>query len=258
MRNLSRVTDSGSMLNSISKRMTVVAGALALLVVRACSGTEESAQAPASPTSEPASTAASASSARPSSENIAPVLDPEAQLSSSRMARQRVTSLANVGSPRLSILSEAIGETSDVTGTIIFNENGSVLSKSSVLTVGVDGLTSDESREDGFLRRSSIQTSRFPDATFSINGTEGLDWPLPSEGSVSFTLLGNMTIRDVSKPVTLDAEAQFTGDSITATASTIITFDQFEMSNPSLAFILSVEGEIRLELDIQASVRTAS
>ena len=68
MRYLSRVTDSGSMLNSISKRMTVVAGALALLVVRACSGTEESAQAPAS-------TAASASSAQPSSENIAPVLE---------------------------------------------------------------------------------------------------------------------------------------------------------------------------------------
>ena len=54
----------------------------------------------------------------------------------------------------------------------------------------------------------------------------------------------------MSKPVTLDAEAQFTGDSITVTASTIITFDQFEMSKPSLAFILSVEGEIRLELDI--------
>ncbi|HIN71317.1 MAG TPA: hypothetical protein EYM98_01905 [Dehalococcoidia bacterium] len=55
--------------------MTVVAGALALLVVRACSGTEESAQNPASPTSEPASRAASASSPQPSSENIAPVLE---------------------------------------------------------------------------------------------------------------------------------------------------------------------------------------
>ena len=221
------------------------------MVVRACSGTEESAQAPAS-------TAASASSAQPSSENIAPVLESG---STAIVVQDGTTARYIVGerlAARLSILSEAIGETSDVTGTIIFNENGSVLSKASVLTVGVDGLTSDESREDGFLRRSSIQTSRFPDATFSINGTEGLDWPLPSEGSVSFTLLGNMTIRDVSKPVTLDAEAQFTGDSITATASTIITFDQFEMSKPSLEFILSVEGEIRLELDIQALVRKAS
>ena len=65
------------MLNSISKPMTVVAGALALLVVLARSGTEESAQPTASPTSEPAPTAASASSAQPSSENIAPVLESE-------------------------------------------------------------------------------------------------------------------------------------------------------------------------------------
>ena len=247
MRKLSRVSDSRSMLNSISKRMTVVAGALALLVVLACSGTEESAP-----------TAASASTAQPSFENIAPVLESG---STAIVVQDGTTARYIVGerlAARLNILNEAIGETSDVTGTIIFNENGSVLSKASVLTVGVDGLTSDESSEDGFLRRSSIQTSRFPDATFSINGTEGLDRPLPSEGSVSFTLLGNMTIRDVSKPVTLDAEAQFTGDSITATASTIITFDQFEMSKPSLAFILSVEGEIRLELDIQALVRKAS
>ena len=257
MRNLSRMSDSGSMLNSISKRMTVVAGALALLVVLACSGTEESAQTTASPTSEPAPTAASTSSAQPSSENIAPVLESG---STAIVIQDGTIARYIVGErlARLSIPSEAIGETSEVTGTIIFNENGSVLSEASVLTVGVNGLTSDESRRDGFLRRSSIQTSRFPDATFSINGTEGLDWPLPSEGSVSFTLLGNMTIRDVTKPVTLDAEAQFTGDSITATASTTVTFDQFEMSKPSLAFILSVADEIRLELDIQASVRPAT
>lgn len=251
MRNLSRMSDSGSMLNSISKPMTVVAGALALLVVLACSGTEESAQTTASPTSEPAPTAASTSSAQPSSENIAPVLESG---STAIVIQDGTIARYIVGErlARLSIPSEAIGETSEVTGAIIFNENGSVL------TVGVNGLTSDESRRDGFLRRSSIQTSRFPDATFSIKGTEGLDWPLPAEGSVSFTLLGNMTIRYVTKPVTLDAEAQFTGDSITATASTTVTFDQFEMSKPSLAFILGVADEVRLELEIQASVRMIS
>ena len=239
------------MLNSISKPMTVAAGALALLVVLACSGTEESAQTTASPTSEPAPTAASASSAQPSSENIAPVLESGC---TAIVIQDGTTARYIVGErlARLSIPRKAIGETSDVTGTIIFNENGSVL------TVGLDGLTSDESCRDGFLRRSVIQTSRFPDATFSITGTEGLDWPMSSEGSVSFTLLGSMTIRDVTKPVTPDAEAQFTADSITATASTTVTFDKFEMSKPSLAFILSVADEIRLELEIQASVRTTS
>jgi hypothetical protein len=65
-----------------------------------------------------------------------------------------------------------------------------------------------------------------------------------------------MTIRDVTRPVALEVDADFTGDSFTAIASTIITFDQFDMSKPRLAFILSVEDEIRLELDIQALIRT--
>ncbi len=145
-----------------------------------------------------------------------------------------------------------------MTGTIVFNEDGSVASDTSVLTVGVNSLTSDEDRRDNFLRRSSIQSSSFPEATFAVTGAEGLAWPLPTEGSVSFKLVGDMTIRDVTRPVTLDVDAQFTGDSITATASTVITFDQFEMSKPRLAFILSVEDEIRLELDIQASAQTGS
>ena len=157
---------------------------------------------------------------------------------------------------RLSVPSEAVGETGDVTGAIVFNEDGSVLSEASVIIVGVDGLRSDESRRDGFLRRSAIQTSRFPEAKFVVTGTEGMPWPLPSEGSISFTLIGDMTIRDVTRPVALEVDADFTGDSFTAIASTIITFDQFDMSKPRLAFILSVEDEIRLELDIQALIRT--
>jgi polyisoprenoid-binding protein YceI len=158
---------------------------------------------------------------------------------------------------RQSLPSDAVGETSNVTGAIIFGEDGSVM-PSSVIIVGVNSLRSNESRRDGFLRRSSIQTSRFPEARFAVTGIEGLGWPLPSEGSATFTLLGDMTIRDVTRPVILSVDAEFAGDSISAKASTTITFDQFEMSKPRLAFILSVEDEIRLELDIQALVRTGN
>ena len=103
------------MLNSISKPMTVVAGALALLVVLARSGTEESAQTTASPTSEPALTAASASSAQPPSENIAPVLESG---STAIVIQDGTTARYIVGEhlARLSVPSEAIDETSDVTG----------------------------------------------------------------------------------------------------------------------------------------------
>ena len=259
MRYLSRLTGPASIIDSFSKRVVIGAGMIALLVVLGCGGNEQQEQ---TPISEPAPTAASASASsatsngiQSSSESAIPVLDAGSTviiIQDGTTARYIVgEQLARVSVPR-----DAVGETRDVTGTIVFNEDGSVLPEASVITVGVNGLRSDESRRDGYLSRNSIQTSRFPDATFAINGTEGLVWPLPSEGIVSFTLLGDMTIRDVTRPVTLDVDAEFTGDSFIAIASTIITFDQFDMSKPRLAFILSVEDEIRLELDILASIQT--
>lgn len=259
MRYLSRLTSPASIIDSFSKRVVIGAGMIALLIVLGCGGNEQQEQ---TPISEPAPTAASASASsatsngiQSSSESAIPVLDAGSTviiIQDGTTARYIVgEQLARVSVPR-----DAVGETRDVTGTIVFNEDGSVLPEASVITVGVNGLRSDESRRDGYLSRNSIQTSRFPDATFAINGTEGLVWPLPSEGIVSFTLLGDMTIRDVTRPVTLDVDAEFTGDSFIAIASTIITFDQFDMSKPRLAFILSVEDEIRLELDILASIQT--
>ena len=231
---------------------------LAILIVLGCSETEQPTPAPNSepnftPTVEPSS----APSNQPPGESAVPVLDAG---STTITVRDGTTARYIIGEQlaRLSVPSDALGETSDVAGTIVFNEDGSVLSEASALIVGVDDLTSDEFRRDNYLRRNSIQSSRFPDVRFVVNGTEGLTWPLPTEGTASFTLLGDMTIRDATRPVTLNVDAEFAGDSIIANASTVITFDQFDLSKPRLAFILSVEDEIRLELDIQASIQTGS
>ena len=259
MRYLRRLIDFGPVLKSISIRLAPVAGMVVLLIVLGCGGTEQQAQ---SPSLEPAPTAAGASASAATSDDIQS--SPESAIlvldagSIAIIVQDGTTARYIVGEQLAlqSIPSNAVGETSDVTGVIVFNEDGSVLTDASIITVGVNSLRSDESRRDGYLRRNSIQTSRFPDAIFAINGTEGLAWPLPTEGIVSFTLLGDMTIRDVTRPVTLEVDAEFTGDSFIAIASTIITFDQFDMSKPRLAFILGVEDEIRLELDIRALIQT--
>lgn len=54
MRNLLRLIDSGPMLKSTSKRLTVAAGMVVLLIVLGCGGTEQPSQ---SPSPEPAPTA---------------------------------------------------------------------------------------------------------------------------------------------------------------------------------------------------------
>ena len=170
------------------------------------------------------------------------------------VARYSVTEqLARLSSPI-----DAVGETGDVQGAIVFDADGNVDPDQSVITVAVAGLTSDEDRRDRYVRNNTLSASQFPSAEIVVTGVEGLDWPFPDSGETTFQLTGDMTIRDATGPVTWDVEAQSTSGAVTGQARTVITFDQFDLSKPSLAFIVSVEDEIRLELDIIATIEPAS
>ena len=172
-------------------------------------------------------------------------------ISDGSVARYSVTEqLARLSSPI-----DAVGETGDVEGAIVFESDGSIDPDRSVITVALAGLTSDESRRDRYVSNRVFDTSQYPNAELTITGVEGLDWPFPDSGETTFQLMGDLVIRDVSSPVTWDVEAQSTGGGVvTGQAKTVVTFDQFELSKPALAFIISVEDEIRLELDINATI----
>ena len=99
-----------------------------------------------------------------------------------------------------------------------------------------------------------FNTSRFPNAELAVTGFDGLPWPLPESGEATFKLNGDLTIQEVTSPVTWDVTAQFDGRSVTGLAKTMVTFEQFELPKPTFAFILSVDEEIFLEIDIVASI----
>ena len=147
---------------------------------------------------------------------------------------------------------DAIGETSNVTGSIVFDADGDVAPGQSTLVVDVSTLESDSGRRDNYLRGNSLQTGTYPEARLAVNEVVGLPWPLPENGEASFQLIGDFTVRDVTKRVEWEVTAQF-GPEITGQAVTEFTFDYFELSKPRLAFILSLDDEIRLELDFVAS-----
>ncbi len=81
-----------------------------------------------------------------------------------------------------------------------------------------------------------------------------MEWPLPQEGEVSFRIVGDMTVHGVTKPVTWEATAQFSEDSVSGTAKTSFTFDYFNMDVPRVRLVLSVDETMRFELDFLASV----
>ncbi len=231
--------------------IAVALAALCSVLLLACSGGDEPESptptaAPVTPVPAPEPTVA----AEPT-----PAPEPAAtgvtvSISEGSIARYSVTEqLARLSSPI-----DAVGETGDVQGAIAFDADGNVDPERSVITVALAGLTSDEDRRDGYVRNNTLATSQFPSVELAVTAVEGLAWPFPDSGQTAFQLIGNMTVRDVTAPVEWDVEAQASEGVVTGQARTVITFDQFDLSKPSLAFIVSVEDEIRLELDIQAAI----
>ena len=155
---------------------------------------------------------------------------------------------ANVDLPN-----DAIGETSDVKGAFTFDESGNIVSRVSIIWMNAAGLRSDESRRDNYLSRNAIRTAQYPEIVFVATGVSGLPWPLPTSGKHDFEIQGDLTVRDVTRPVTWEATAVLDGATVTGTANTAFTFGEFEMDVPVLVFLLSVDDNIRLELDFVAT-----
>ncbi len=217
---------------------------LLMLSVIACSGGD-------APTATPTATPTPDTSPQQTPETI--VAPPEAgqgdlilEISSGSEARYRVREqLAFLDFPN-----DAVGVTQEVEGKLVLGPDGAVSAEDSLIRVDLSTLQSDEDRRDNYVRNRTLATGQYPYTEFVPTTISGLQWPLPSTGEASFSITGDMTIKDVTKEVTWETTAQFSDDRITGTATTDFTFDEFDMAVPSVAVVLSVENNIRLEIDL--------
>lgn len=149
-----------------------------------------------------------------------------------------------------SLPSDAIGKTNQISGSVYIKPDGSIDSSNSKFTVDLSSLQTDQSMRDNFVRRAVLNTSQYPDAVFVPTAVSGLSSPLPQSGQVKFQLTGNMTIRDVTKPVTWDVTGSIQGNQATGTATTTFKFEDFNLNQPKISVVLSIEDHITLEVDV--------
>lgn len=163
-------------------------------------------------------------------------------------ARYRVREqLAGVSLP-----SDAIGKTNAISGQIVGKMDGSIVPADSKFVVDVTTLRSDQGMRDGFIQRTPLQTSQYPNVTFVPTSAPGLPLIVPDSGSASFQLVGDLTIRDVTKPVTWQATCKVESNRTdgTCSATTTFTFEDFNLEQPRVGRVLSIDDKITLEIDL--------
>ena len=150
---------------------------------------------------------------------------------------------------------DAVGETTALTGVITVDGRGQVVADSSQFVATVSGLTSDEVRRDRYVRNRILVTDSFPTTRFQATGARGLAVPLPTAGTAAFELLGNLTVKGVTRPATWQVTATVQGDQLTGRAVTRFTFADFQLLQPKVSILLGVADTIALEYDFAMTRR---
>jgi polyisoprenoid-binding protein YceI len=194
----------------------------------------------ASPGTAPATTSAPRTAAHAANEPLRFVLAPTGNEARYRVREQ----LAGFDFPN-----DAVGATNDITGAIVIGTDGKVVPGESKFVVDLTKLKSDRERRDGYLQRRTLETEKFPTVELVPTALRGLPTPLPTSGERTFDLLGDLTIRGVTRPTTWQVKATFDRGRIAGSAATTFTFTDFQIAQPKVASVLSVADSIRLEYD---------
>jgi polyisoprenoid-binding protein YceI len=147
---------------------------------------------------------------------------------------------------------EAVGRATGLGGELQISLEGQPQVVGGSLTVDLRGLTSDDERRDNRIRQEHLESSLFPNAEFVVTGAEGLP-PTYTEGEeITFTLLGDLTVRETTKPVAWDVTATIADGTLTGTATTTINMSDFGIAPPNVANMMKVEDPLVLTAEIVA------
>ena len=146
---------------------------------------------------------------------------------------------------------DAVGVTKEIVGTLVLDgENGSI-SDGSEFRIQLTSLTTDSERRDGYVRRRTLEVQDFPVAVLVPLRFLDHPVPFPETGSASFRLEAHLTLHGETRTTLWDISCDFAPGEINGLATTSFPFNTFGITIPQVARVLSVDDNIRLELEFK-------
>lgn len=145
---------------------------------------------------------------------------------------------------------EVVGKTKAVTGEVVVGADGKIDPARSKFVIQAGTIETDNARRDGYVRNNTLSTAQYPEIVFVPTAIDGLADLFQTQGEVNFTLTGQLTIRGVTKEVVWTVTGTVEGDIARGTASTNLTFADFNLVQPRVPVVLSIKDDIRLEMDV--------
>jgi polyisoprenoid-binding protein YceI len=150
----------------------------------------------------------------------------------------------------------AVGITTQITGEIAGDRENPQDISFSTFTADISQFTSDSNRRDNALRNRFLESASFPEVFFNISQVDGLPETYQEGEVVSLQISGDLTVRDVTKPVTFDVVVMLEADTLSGEATTIILMSDYGFGPISIAGILNTEDEVKVTFSFVARPST--
>ncbi|MCB9139938.1 MAG: YceI family protein [Caldilineaceae bacterium] len=146
------------------------------------------------------------------------------------------------------------GSTSNVTGQLTVNFDAGTVEEGRIV-VDMTTLTTDQNRRDNWIREDGPRFNQFPEAVFVVTDVENAPAEYAAGETVTFQLLGDLTVRDVTRPVTFDVTAAVDGSTLTGVAETSLNISDFGIEPPDFANTLTVADPFTIRVELTAETQ---
>jgi polyisoprenoid-binding protein YceI len=148
---------------------------------------------------------------------------------------------------------DVVGSTQEIAGQLQLNlDDLAAALGDNQFTVQMNTLTSERSLRDEWIRDNGPRFNDYPEARFVATAIAGTPAAYSDGEEVSFQLIGDLTIREITQPVTFDVTARLAGDTLTGLATTRLLMSDFGIEPPNFANTLTVADEFGIEVQFTA------
>lgn len=146
-----------------------------------------------------------------------------------------------------------VGQTNQVAGFIAVDPDDFDNTEVGTVRINARTLVTDDSRRNRMLNNRILHTDQFEFIEFTPTTLEGLPDEVAIGEPFTFNSTGDLTIRDVTRPVTFEVMVTPVSETrLEATAAATVQHADYDLVIPSVPFVADVSDEVHLEIDFVA------
>jgi len=218
----------------------------------ATSAPAEATEAPAEATAAPAEPTAA-----PAEATVAPTEEPAAPAGTAQV--YTIDSAASqvrfeIGEDLRGARNNVVGTTDQVAGQISVNLADLSQTEVGIIQINARTLVTDNDFRNRAIANEILDTGDFEFITFTPTSVEGLPASATIGEAISFSIVGDLTIRDITMPATFNVEATAVSETqITGTATVTVNRADFGLQIPSVPSVANVDEQVQLFIDFTAN-----